>query len=38
MSGVQIVEFDDLKSLFDSFRDDKIDILFICCGHPNPLI
>lgn len=38
MSGNQIVLFDDLKSLIKALEYDKIDILFICCGHPNPLL
>ena len=34
----QIIEYDNLKLLFDSFTDDKINILFLCCAHPSPYI
>lgn len=33
----QIVLFSDLKSLIKALEFDKIDILFICCGHPDPI-
>lgn len=34
----QMIEYDNLKILSKSFEDDNIDILFLCCAHPSPIV
>lgn len=38
LSTNQIILFNDLKSLMKGLEFNKIDILFMCCGHPQPLL
>ena len=34
----RVIEYNNIQTLFTSFRYEEIDILFICCAHPSPYI